>query len=255
MKIALYSDLHRETYRSQAWTLARPAADLVILAGDIGSDEQGLHWAAQTFAPLPIIYVAGNHEYYGGSLARLAQFRQTAAALGIHFLEEDELHRDGVRFLGCTLWSDFDLYGAEQRELAMSVAGALIKDYGDIDKRPGQALTPADSRRLHRQSLAWLERALAQPFTGKTVVISHFAPHRRCVAPRFAASPVSPYFVSDLAPLLERHRIDLWCHGHTHTNNDFIAASGCRIIANQRGYPKEFAAGTMDFRADLLIEL
>lgn len=255
MKLALFSDLHLETYRPGAWSLPPSSADIVILAGDIASQGHGLDWAARTFPGQTVIYITGNHEYYGGSLGKLAEMRARARQLGIHFLEQDTLVVDGVRFLGATLWSDFALFGADKAALGMAVAGQQIGDYFDIQNNRGKRLTPADTLRLHRQSLRWLDQALAQPFAGKTVVISHFAPHRQCVAPIYQHSPVSPYFVSDLAPLLARHRIDLWCHGHTHTNTDFITASGCRVLSNQRGYPKEFASGAMGFRDDILITL
>lgn len=255
MKISLYSDLHLETYRERTWTLPMPDSDVVILAGDIANNGDGLAWAAATFPGKTIIYVTGNHEYYGGSLSRLKEWRANAEALGIHFLEEDVLTLPGVRFLGCTLWSAFDLFGADKTAACMDVVGACIGDYIDIQTPAGKALKPSDTLQLYRQAVRWLDRQLALPFTGKTVVITHFAPHRQCVAPIYRESPVSPYFVSDLSALMQKHRIDLWCHGHTHTNNDFIADNGCRVLSNQRGYRKEFTTGTMGFREDLIITL
>lgn len=66
---------------------------------------------------------------------------------------------------------------------------------------------------------------------------------------------MSPYFLTDLSWLMEKHQIDVWCHGHTHTNNDFVAENGCRVVSNQRGYLSEFAAGGMGFRPDLVIDV
>jgi predicted phosphodiesterase len=255
MKIALYSDLHLETYRQRDWQLPAPDVDVLILAGDIAGRDDGLRWAAQTYRGLPVIYVAGNHEFYGEHLGFLATLRQTAKELGVHFLERDALDIDGVRFLGATLWSSFELFGTELAPACMNIANASIPDYRAIQARPGRRLTPLASSKLHRTALDWLDAELAKPHAGKTVVVSHFAPHRQCVAPQYQDSPLSPYFINDLSPLLRKHRIDLWCHGHTHTNNDFIAENGCRVIANQRGYPKEFAAGEIGFKEDLVIEL
>jgi len=66
---------------------------------------------------------------------------------------------------------------------------------------------------------------------------------------------LAPYFVTDLSWLMKKHRIDLWCHGHTHTNIDFIAEGGCRVISNQLGYPQESTSGLNKFREHLVIEI
>lgn len=232
-----------------------PEVDAVVLAGDIASHTQGLTWAAEAFPCTPVVYVSGNHEYYRSDLGLLRKLQATSKELGVHFLEQQEWVLGDVRFLGCTLWSGFDLYGAEQADLYMAIVGTSIHDYRDILTRTGKPLSPDDTLRLHRAAVLWLDRQLAAPFSGKTVVVTHFAPHRRCVAPAYRDSVVSPYFVTDLSWLMAKHKIDVWCHGHTHTNNDFIAENGCRVVSNQRGYPKEFAAGAMGFRTDLVIEV
>jgi Icc-related predicted phosphoesterase len=143
----------------------------------------------------------------------------------------------------------------------MAVAKRSINDYWMINAKGGKLLEPRDTLQLHRTAVRWLDTELAKPFNGKTVVVTHFAPHRGCVAPKHQGSDVSPYFVTDLSWLMKKHQIALWCHGHTHTNNDFIAENGCRVISNQRGYPGEQTRTNfglqMDtgFRTDLILEL
>ena len=246
MKIALYSDLHRELagFESQLWEPPELDVDVVILAGDIGSHTRGLLWASSAFQQ-PVIYVAGNHEYYDAHLGLLNEMQKPAwEHSGVHFLERRSLELGGtpgvlasqrVRFLGCTLWSGFDLQGADKADAYMDVAKRGINDYWMILARGGKHLEPRDTLKLHRTAVRWLDAELAKPFDGKTVVITHFAPHRGCVAPEHQDSDVSPYFVTDLSRLMGRHKIDVWCHGHTHTNNDFIAEGGCRVISNQLG--------------------
>lgn len=265
MKIALFSDLHRESGLS-LWSPpdSVEAADLVILAGDISEHTRGLTWASNAFPMMPVVYVCGNHEYYGAHLGLLDEMRRTARLLGVHFLERDTLilERYGVRVLGCTLWSAFDLYGscAPQAE-SMRAARQNINDYWLIYASGGKHLEPRDTARLHRKSVDWLHAELSKPFAGKTVLVTHFAPHRRCVAPQHEGDTLTPYFVSDLSSLMEKHRIDVWCHGHTHTNTDFVAEGGCRVISNQLGYAGErsrtYGGITTDtgFRNELLIEL
>lgn len=258
MKLALYSDLHLEMIARPQGTLAwKPPVldvDVAILAGDLGRHTRGLEWAAKAFKQgSEILYVAGNHEYYDAQLGLLAELQKPFwNELGVHFLERQCLELPGVRFLGCTLWSGFDLYGADNAEAAMDVARRSINDYWVIYARTGKRLEPRDTLTLHQTAVRWLDSELAKPFDGKTVVVTHFAPHRRCIAPEHEGSDVSPYFVTDLAWLMEKHRIDVWCYGHTHTNCDFVAENGCRVISNQLGYPRE---RSLNFRPDLVIEV
>lgn len=250
MRFALYSDLHLEI---KAWEPPVLDVDVVILAGDIGGHTRGLAWAAATFQQ-PVIYVAGNHEYYEAHLGMLAELQKPAwEHSGTYFFEKRSFELNGVRFLGCTLWSGFDLNGADKADAYMAVAKRGINDYWMIYARGGKTLEPRDTLKLHRTAVRWLDSELSKPFSGKTVVVTHFAPHRGCVAPQYEGSDMSPYFVSDLSRLMQKHRIDVWCHGHTHTNNDFMAEGGCRVISNQLGYPNEQAS--IGFRNDLIVEL
>ena len=253
MRLALYSDLHNEC--GEPWDPPESAleADVVVLAGDIGSHTHGLEWAARRFPKQPIVYVAGNHEYYDAQLGMLAELQKPFwEQMDVHFLDRQSFELDGVRFLGCTLWSGFSLYGPDKAEACMAVAKSHINDYWMIHARNGKRLTPRDTHKLHRNALAWLETELSKSFDGITVVVTHFAPHPRCVAPQHQGSDVSPYFVTDLSWLMEKYRIDLWCYGHTHTNINFVAENGCRVVTNQRGYPGERCNG---FNPHLMIEV
>lgn len=257
MRFALYSDLHLDL-RYGGWKPPSLDVDMVILAGDIGSHTHGLEWAADAFRQAPvspdILYVVGNHEYYGAHLGLLDELRKPRwARMGVGFLERNAIVGSGVRLLGCTLWSAFDLYGADNIEVAMADAERGINDYLAIRTRGGKRLSARDTLRLHRKAVDWLDTELAKPFDGKTIVVTHFAPHRGCVAPQHQGGEVTPYFVTDLAWLMEKHRIDVWCYGHTHTNSDFIAENGCRVVSNQLGYANE--ADTIGFRPDLVIEV
>lgn len=260
MKLALYSDLHLELMRGELWQPPPLDVDVVILAGDIGRHTHGLDWAANAFRQAPvspeIVYVVGNHEYYDAHLGMLAELRAPRyERMGVHFLERNVCHWPGVRILGCTLWSGFTLHGTDAIERGMADARRSINDYWMIRAHDGQRLEPRDTWKLHRNAVHWLDAELAEPFDGKTVVVTHFAPHRRCVPEKFEGSDLSPYFVTDLAWLMEKHRIDVWCFGHTHTNCDFVAENGCRVVSNQLGYANEVAVGDTGFRPELVIEV
>lgn len=257
MKIALYSDLHLE---HALWGPPALDVDVVILAGDVASHTHGLAWAASAFrqegASPAVLYVAGNHEYYDAHLGLLDQLRQPKwEQAGVQFMEKRMIEIGGIRFLGCTLWSAFDLHGADKVEAYMAIAKRNINDYWMIQAHGGTRLEPRDTLALHRKAVRWLDTELAKPFDGKTVVITHFSPHRGCVEPKYVGSDFSPYFVTDMSWLMVKHRIAVWCYGHTHGNTDFEAENGCRVISNQLGYPSERVRADNGFRPDLVIEL
>nr|WP_201759120.1 metallophosphoesterase [Burkholderia sp. ISTR5] len=258
IRVRVLSDLHLEGNTPEA--IPGAAADLVVLAGDIHNHAEGLRWAAETFdAEVPVVYVPGNHEYYDGDFGALeAAMRDTARTLDqVHYLNRGVYHAPDGRFrvLGTTLWTDFELYGADpaRRAEAMTACSRAMFDFNgaiQVDWAPGsgageagaalatrasRALTPADTLDLHRASRAWLAAELARPWAGATIVVTHHAPHRASLAERYANEIVSAGFISDLESLVAPP-VDLWIHGHTHTSFDYTAASGTRVVCNPRGY-------------------
>jgi Icc-related predicted phosphoesterase len=249
MRIQIASDLHLEF--SPGWQLPSAAGDVLVLAGDIGARATGLRAFAAEAKRRTVIYVPGNHEYYGGDMATVAgELRESARELGMHLLDNEELLVGGVRFLGSTLWTDFDLFGEASRIEAMRQASRHVVDYHVVSIGTEGWLTPERTRRLHLDARAWLAAKLAQRFAGPTVVVSHHAPHLGSLHPRFARSPISPAFVSNLEALMGS--ACLWIHGHTHDSFDYVAA-GTRVICNPRGYvPFE---PNPRFAAELVVEI
>ncbi len=224
-------------------------ADAVILAGDIARPEASAAWAAGFGKP--VLYVPGNHEFYGGSLAgTVSELRRLCAGSPVHVLDNDELLLGGVRFLGSTLWSDFRLLGdGAGRAQAMREASRLIRDFARIE-----AFTPEDSATLFARNAAWLERKLAEPHAGPTVVVTHHAPSRRSIHPRFAGSLLNACFVSDAEHLLEGSRCQLWVHGHTHDSFDY-RVNGTRVVCNPRGYAKNGVNENALFNPGLVVDV
>jgi predicted phosphohydrolase len=250
-QLALYSDLHLDL-RSDGWEPPTLDVDVVILAGDVSNGVNGVLWAAEAFAGWPgnphVVYVMGNHEYYAECLSVLDDARHVGAQ-NVVLLEQDVLTLPGLRVLGCTLWSSFDLYGTEEQSMVAASRG--INDFLCIRSDRDKRFKPAHALELFQASVAWLDTELAKPFDGKTVVVTHFGPHRGCVAHQYEGGDLTPYFVSDLSHLMARHRIEVWCYGHTHSNFDFVDPSGCRVVSNQYGYDHE----AIGFVPDLIIEV
>lgn len=275
MRILVYSDLHLEFPNALARFRVPDELDFdaVILAGDIRKHTHGIEWAARTFAGKRIFYVMGNHEAYGAHLfGLLEQMREVARECGVIFLEQDEWidHQAGIRFLGATLWTDFRLFGdGIERTFAMKLARRSMPDFEvirvgslkvdplnpDVRDLSGGILTPADSVKLHSWARSWLTDKLAEPFDGKTVVVTHHLPSRASVAARFADQAISAAFASDMDSLVGK--VDgLWIHGHTHDSFDYTMGK-CRVICNPRGYPDRIKDATENerFRDDLVVEV
>lgn len=231
MKLLVLSDLHNE------FTVFEPTAtdaDVIILAGDIDNGAKGVIWARKTWPDRKILYIVGNHEYYGREYKEtLALLRRTASARDIHLLEEEATIIDGVRFLGATLWTDFNYLGGEKQAMAMEEGQRRLNDFRMIQFGRFVRFIPAHSAKLHQHSLAWLTAELNKPFDGSTVVVTHHLPSQQSVPERFIDSPLSASFASNLDHLFGK--MILWVHGHTHDSCDYLA-NGTRVVCNPRGY-------------------
>ena len=270
MKILVLSDLHLEFGRLSTIKDGRgieEGADVVVLAGDIAEGERGIRWARETFISKEVVYVAGNHEFYShGFEALMDRMREVARQMGVHFLERDAVTIGGVRFLGTTLWTDFELYGAEKRAGAMRLGGLglndfrYIKTFRGFERQAGGGIElrnfrPGDARQEHDLSVAWLDAELAKGDPARTVVVTHHAPSRLSLHPKFDGDDLSPCFISDLPGLLGRSA--LWIHGHVHDSFDYMV-QGTRVVANPRGYVTSKKLGTPEnkgFRPDFLVEV
>ena len=267
VNIQLLSDLHLE---SNPHFSARPlpGADVLVLAGDIGSYQGGSLLASRgikdfglaRFSPLPVaqgganwpapvIFLPGNHEYDGLDFdAADARLREACRRLGLIWLERETVVIQNVRFIGTTLWTDFDALTSDQarhgsvtlgqqlkaREKAYRAANFYLKKNHSL--RQGQPMLAEAVREESLKSQAWLRGALAVPFAGPTVVVTHFAPSLLSADPRYGITPGTAGFCNSLDELLPLAA--LWLHGHLHCANDYVK-NGCRVVANPLGYARK----------------
>lgn len=207
-------------------------ADVTVLAGDIGVGLQSIEWALQAIPRhQPVIYVMGNHEFYGQRTmpGLWKRAREQAAGTHVHLLENEAVEIDGVRFLGAMLWTDFDLFS--DREGGM-MAALDMNDYWNIITNCGAGytsnwasrLTPKDTLRMHQESVIWLSNEFDNQDEQSVVAVMHTASHRGSLHPKYEHHGISPAFVSDLDPQVRR--ADLWVHGHTHDSSDYRVGGG-----------------------------
>ena len=238
-------------------------ADVVVLAGDIDDGINGFHWARETFPDKPIVMVAGNHEFYGRNWTKhVDDMRESARAHDIEFLEADTVELAGVRFLGCSLWTDFELFGAEKKTEAMQIARVKMNDYQHIKISriaefyhvKSHYLIPALTERRHRGSVDWLEQELAKVVdSSKTVIVTHHAPHGNSIPPHFKKELLSASYASDLTRYMGK--AGLWIHGHMHRNSDYNV-NGTRIVCNPNGYMRKNGSMENDqFNPGLIVEI
>lgn len=263
MKIQLLSDLHLETHPGWRATPA-PGADLLVLAGDIGSYQPGHQMPDEDFGlgqfsplagwPTPVIFVPGNHEYDNQDfdLAH-ARLRETCERLGMLWLERESYasswtDRQGrpLRFVGTTLWSDFAALGAPEK--AFRAANYYLKKTGTT--RLGELFLAEQLREQSLQCQQWLRAELAKPFAGSTVVITHFAPSLLSADPRYGQTPGTAGFCNAMDDLLPQ--ASLWLHGHLHAPSDYRVGD-CHVVANPLGYARKNEQ--LQFRAAHCIEI
>lgn len=252
MKLNILSDLH---LGQGALAVPDTDADVVILAGDIARPPEALAWAASLRKP--VLYVPGNHEFYGSTIdGTLATLARLCAGTNVRLLDDEAVELSGVRFVGSTLWTDFMLFGADLRERAMQEGQRFLRDFSRIrstdDAR--SPFTPADSAARFAMHSAFLADTLATPFAGSTVVVTHHAPSPRSIHPRFRDSLLNACFISNLEHLLDGERACLWVHGHTHDSFDY-AVNGTRVVCNPRGYAKDGINENGRFDPDLVIDV
>lgn len=284
MKLQLLSDLHLETHpHFQAQAAA--GAQVLVLAGDIGSYQsgsllQGPYFGLERFSPLPqfahwpcpVLFVPGNHEYdmQDWDAAHL-RLRQVCDALGIIWLEREQVVLDGVRFVGTTLWTDYDAIALQDpqvqsgdmgrllrlREKAFRAANFYLRKTGGTRHDAPFLAEPMRAQALLCQS--WLRAALQQPFAGKTVAVTHFAPSLRSSDPRYGLVPGTAGFCNALDALLPY--ADAWLHGHLHAPSDYLVQGQdphrghwqCRVLANPLGYARKGEQN--HFKASTYIEI
>lgn len=227
MKLWILSDLHAD--HGEGLPEPPEGAEIAVVAGDVLSDR----WLTETARKMPVVFVAGNHEFYRyGYSERMAQLK---ALEGVQVLDNNSIQIGEIRFIGATLWTDYD-----RNPLAIDAARRGMNDHRLIKwrKDPWERFQPKHAAKLHAESRSFIESTLAQHHSGPTVVLTHHAPHPASIHPRYEGELLNHAYFSNLEAVIEVGRPIMWVHGHVHSRFDYRIFN-TRIVCNPRGYPGE----------------
>lgn len=253
MRLHILSDLHIEFSN---YLIPIQEADVLVLAGDIGNGLAGILYASQYKKYYKhVVYVAGNHEFYGHHLSKMSvELTKFAEECGIIFLDNSNVEIDGVSFIGSTLWTDFKLYGEKPEHIAyyMNKGATSLNDFAHI--RYGLSwFTPMDCAKMSLSSQQYIANAIANNVGKKNVVVTHHCPSSKSISEKYLGNHINPCFANNLDNLVAK--ADIWIHGHTHDSFDY-ALGNCRVICNPRGYSKyQEKQENVNFTPGLVVEV
>lgn len=232
MKIQYVSDLHKEAGNG-VFTADNVTGDVLVIAGDLHISPRKIGIILSNLpSHIPKLMVLGNHEYWGcdGMGKRAVEIR-SAVATGCrrgYVLENDTVVLNGVRFIGCTLWTDID----NGKEIFAAKHG--MGDYHAI-RENGEDIRPGHTIRMHEESRRFLEKELSEKFNGPTAVITHHAPSWASIAPEYIGNPLNACFAANCDDIVLKYQPKVWIHGHMHSTLRYQMGTTL-VVCNPYGY-------------------
>lgn len=267
MKIKLVSDLHLEF---SDFVVPKDDCDVLILAGDIlladyvkRSDDSDYGQRFRAFIDrcandFPhVIYIAGNHEFYGGNfVGSLNDLRDVCGQYNnFYFLEDDVALINDVAFVGSTLWTDLN----KRDPLTVHAVGGMMNDYHRIrnDGAGYRKLQASDTLNRHDRSLKYIKTVVANANDdAKIVVVTHHSPSfQSCHEMYKDDSIMNGAFHNELSDyVVDQPKIKLWVHGHTHNYCDYMIGD-TRVVCNPRGYESYRGKENTGWNPNLVLEV
>jgi len=256
MLIQVASDFHL-TNRNFKGFQVNPRADVLVLAGDFltvanksKKTLNGLFDSIQEQTEVPILCVMGNHDYYRRTVQSAPKTYRTRLERreNVFLLDREYKILDGVKFIGCTLWSNLS------KPLDAYYATQYLNDFNYIRREftgdQTLPLYPVDYTELHTQDLEWLKSTLSEPSEGSVVVVTHHGPTIQGISAKWQGDPANPCYVTNLEYLMEGYAPKLWIYGHTHDFHDFMYDK-TRMVCNPVGYRGEWTG----YREQFVVEV
>jgi predicted phosphodiesterase len=239
MLVSVASDLHLSPKNMLDLNLLKEC-DILILAGDcftFSTSNAELHKMQHDFARScseragKVIFVPGNHEYYGTSIESGTAFVEDFCGEHDFILLNDKAATiNGQHFIGSTLWTDFD--GLDDK--AVRDAFWAMSDFNGAIRFKDNLLKPIDTVRFNDKATSFLIPRI----TTDSIVITHHTPSMRSCHERWGKSALNYSFHNDLDWVIEEKQPKMWIHGHTHDYCDYMIDK-TRVLCNPRGYCME----------------
>lgn len=249
MKIWHITDLHLDTGKIKLDKVVLPVADCVVITGDLAPKLEGWSFIEYLLKKeYIVIFILGNHEYYSSNRSSILTMseiekkwlKKSSENENLHVLINSSVIVKGVKFIGGTLWTDFnkkDLETIKEYE-KMSDSNSIFKGYKGVGykRKGGIAMLPNDILDKHYETKNYIVKELEKPFSGKNIVLSHHAPSAKSIHSKFINDYKSNgLYFSDLEGIIEKNRITAWLHGHIHENKEYYIGETL-IHCNPRGY-------------------
>ena len=240
MKIQLLSDLHIEFFYNGADKFLASIVqevDVLVIAGDLGLYND-LYPAFKFLSPLypHIVYVTGNHEYYGYSPDEIHKLLWDCQKdfKNLHWLNNSLVEIEGQRFLGGTGW--FRDHPDNWKHANRLSDFLVIKDFVPW---------------VYEENTKFI-KFLDDNLNKGDIVVTHHLPTSKSTPDFFSNSELNRFFVVDLVDYIINREPSYWIHGHTHTSCSYIYYY-TRVLANPFGYASQ--AENWDFKDDLILEI
>lgn len=238
MKIDIISDIHLEF-----GDLYLPGGDLLILAGDLGEvrsffrndggEVRRKAKAMHRFMDVElskykrVIWVPGNHEYYGKSVLETELLINMHWGNKLTFLQNNSVEIDGINFFGATMWTDL----GKNNPMVFQLVKYSMNDYEMIED-----FTPQTSYDTHMNHRLGLLNFLNSNRDKKVFVITHHAPCILSIPDEYKDDRLNEAYYSDLTDImLDNENITHWVHGHCHGQKTYEMGK-TTVINNARGY-------------------
>ena len=242
MKLIVISDLHLDINREIPFYLEQQDI-FTIVCGDISEDtSEAAEWIKNNVNNG--VFVEGNHIGYKNkeSLQSILEYFSARFPLDykVSHLNNSYKTVDDVVFVGSILWTDFDLYGKQNRDVAIRTATKEIKDfnctYFNSNHDNKRFFSPDNAIDLFHESVNYIKNICEKFHDKKIVVVTHHAPSIKSIPSDYKNDICSTAFASNLDDFILAHpNIKLWCHGHIHRAFDYYIGN-CRVVCNPRGY-------------------
>ncbi len=245
MKLNILSDLHLDINKENPIYL-KPQDVFTIICGDISENvSETYKWIKDNISCG--VFVEGNHIGYRSNetIQSILEYLSTCFPLDYNVSHLNNSYKivNNIVFVGSILWTDFELYGKQNRGIAIKTSAKKIKDFSSTyfnsnsnSKNHKKTFSPRDAINLFNESVGYIKKICETFLDKKIVVVTHHAPSIKSIPSTYTNDICSTAFASNLDDFILKHsNIKLWCHGHIHKSFDYYIGD-CRIVCNPIGY-------------------